>query len=422
MKRTLCLLIICALFIALFGCAKEEADDPNATYTEPQMVAGTLQTDLLQVERYNFDRANQTGCGYFMEVESGYYFYWWRYLYYADKSEPDRWSLLCSDPKCNHTDYECSAYMNGNNCLSLRDGRIFFLSNISRYPQFIDSSQRNLAGSILVSCALDGSDVRKEYLYEDALLNTGTKCISYLLPDGYVSGRSYMNQDGTYTNDVVYVDSELGAMTLLTTTVEEDPALLHTFPARSTFRLMGDNAFATSILTGDLSYSDYLCWFNEGELTVTDISQIPLKRGYLSENIVRGFASNDGYYDTDLLTGEKTKLADPQLTDSVAMILQPNCIIETTLLYTGESDVQTQEMRFFDGQTWHEVELPENLKTEKDSTFVIVALTTDGVIFRTISESSDERYETEDSKVTFYKMALESDEYKMEPLGVFQVK
>ena len=161
-----------------------------------------------------------------------------------------------------------------------------------------------------------------------------------------------------------------------------------------------------------------LCWFRDGEPVFTDASDIPLSGGYLSGNIVRCFAPDDGYYDIDLLTGEKIRLESAQLSQSKATILQPNCIIETTLL-NPEADAADQKMRFFDGQQWHSVQLPDELHITPDNFFTVQALTSDRVVFKIVMPGSQGNTLDRDASFIFYCMKLDAQEYKLEYMGSF---
>lgn len=73
---------------------------------------------------------------------------------------------------------------------------------------------------------------------------------------------------------------------------------------------------------------------------------------YLSGNTLRLYRQNDGYYDLDLTTQKETFVAKAQLADATATVLLPNCIVE----FNGE------QMVIFDGESWHDVEIPEELR------------------------------------------------------------
>ena len=183
-------------------------------------------------------------------------------------------------------------------------------------------------------------------------------------------------------------------------------------------RLEGDLSVVSWLFTDDRNYTNTLCWFQNGEPVFTDISEIPVWGGYLQDNIIRCFHPGDGYYDVDLLTGEWTRLADTQLAESKARILQPNCIIETTLL-NPEAAVEKQKMRFFDGQQWHTVTLPEELLSP-DDTFEVVGLASDRVIFSVKRHGMITSYYGEDSSIIFYQMKLDAESYTVESMGTFQ--
>lgn len=238
------------------------------------------------------------------------------------------------------------------------------------------------------------------------------------IPGGYLFGGEFLRPDGNYDQLVFVYTLEAGRQALLQKTADEQLADYRTICAQHALDLNGDFSVISSFFARDMNYEDTLCWFQNGEPVFTDISEIPAWGGYLQDNIIRCFYPGDGYYDVDLLTGERMKLADAQLEDSKAQILQPNCIIETTLL-NPEAAAETQEMRFFDGQQWHTVTLPEELEVP-DETFEVVAVTSDTVIF---SVKRTEKMPLTYAKVTiytFYQMKLGGETYTVEPMGTFQ--
>ena len=126
----------------------------------------------------------------------------------------------------------------------------------------------------------------------------------------------------------------------------------------------GDEAFTFPYLaTYDYSLFRYI----DGQLVETDFSGLDALNSYLSGNTLRIFRPNDGYYDVALTTREEVFLAPAQLENSGAKIALPNCIIETTLLSKEGPGEEGHRMSIFDGQTWQEVTLPEELvRTDKD--------------------------------------------------------
>lgn len=414
MKKFFCVLAILLLFLSAAGCSEERPQE-IPVYTEPVFTPGVLQSDVLAVEEYNFDRMNNTANGDYLESESGYYVYWWGNLFYAEKSNPDAWYYVCSDPSCQHRAYTCSANSDGNT-VWYADGKIYFNDTLSLYPQYSKNGER-LEGMGLFSMAQNGNDIKLEAYYED-FTYAGSAIQTQVIPGGYLFGGDTLLPDGSYEH-IVYLYEHGNGETILYRETEEERALdIQTVSGLHKLRICGDFSAFSVMFTKDWNYKNTICWLRNGEPAFSDVSQIPVWGGYLHENTIRCFYPGDGYYDVDLLTGEKTKLADAQLTESKAMILQPNCIIETTLL-NPEADVEVQEMRFFDGVQWHTVALPEELLNSPDDTFEVVALASDCVIFSVKRYGSITDYYGEDSAVILYRMELGEKDYQVTYMGTF---
>lgn len=96
-----------------------------------------------------------------------------------------------------------------------------------------------------------------------------------------------------------------------------------------------------------------------------DIANIPVIGSYISSDTLRYFISNEGYYDMEIQTGKTVKLVDAQLENSIAHIVLPNCIVESTLLGRDSLPLRTvgkkHQMKLFDGVIWREVTMPTEL-------------------------------------------------------------
>ena len=151
------------------------------------------------------------------------------------------------------------------------------------------------------------------------------------------------------------------------------------------------------------------------EQDAVDISQLPAKYGYLSGDTLRYFQMNDGYYDINIKTGDKVKLADAQLENSFASIVLPNCILESTLMAynaNNSADFYTEgmahEMRLFDGQKWHSVALPDNLvNTGGKIQMRIAAVTSDKIILTFVD------FEVSNRITHYYYIDLNADMLSM---------
>ena len=401
------ILLVFILCLSLLGCDSEE---PEATYIQAQAAPDTLLTQLLTAEPGNLARANSTGNGRFIETQEGYYFILGIVLYYADKSDMDTWVPVCQDPQCSHTDSEwpgCSAVINTNK-VSLVDGRIRFTTDIEDYPHLYQLDE-GVGGFALCSMAADGSDFQLEHIYEESLIPGGSTQSVCLFPDGYLVCNARFDAEGQYTGEVYYADGSTEAKLLELPVADKSMAL--SFTAFESFGISGTNAFTTALIDG--STDRWLLWLCDGAVQKVDISELPCYGGYLFGTTLRCYKTNDGYYDIDLLTGEETKLADAQLSNSNANIRTPNCIIESPLI--GDPTVriagETPSMKLFDGQQWHDVSLPEAVLNLPAYTVLnFMALTSDSIIFAV--------HESENS-VFFYRVALDSAPYTMEYYGHF---
>ena len=420
MKRMLCLLLSVVLLLPIFGCA-EEGPEPSVSYTEPKLVPESMKAERLTVEEGNYDRTNRTSATGFIEVASGYYILDSRdgLIYYADKTDMSNWVLFCNAPNCRHEDNRaCTATLDDISLFNdgLND-RLFFLADIRGDYSYLCPEYNEASGTMLCSMALDGTDIRVEYICDDAVLRSGGTITNTMFPDGYATGLIRLNTDGTYSGELYWIDSTNGAKQVLQIDgLEGFSTLMYTMTASRRFAMRGDNAVVTTCIDGTLD--NYLCIMYNGEMKTVDVSGMWAFGSYLSGNVLRCFKPNDGYYDIDLLTGEETKLADAQLENSNARILLPNCIIESTLQYNNQdpnlaekrAQVETHSLRFFNGQEWYDVVLPEEILNMPDSEYLSVeAVTTDGIRF-----SADVNGE-----FCFYRMALDAEEYKLEYCGTF---
>lgn len=412
MKRQ-CFAWILAFAMLLGGCQQEEKPE---SYTPCQMVPGTLEAARLQAEPGNYGRSKELLAGAFVENETGYYRIADGCLYYADKTDLSEWVVVCPKPNCLHTVNEgCVARAYTDSGLVFENGRFYFLAQAGTHQHLYNGSGE-ASGYLLCSMAQDGSDMRMEHVCEEALLNGGGGLMGgFTFPGGYVVGLAKLNTDGTYTQQLWNIDGAQEQLLFEREYDEEIRPMANIHSARFLHGLRGDRAFCTGMFGGDPFQN--LCWVQDGELHTVSVDTIPYRLKYLSGNTLRAFATNDGYYDYDLLTGESVKLADPQLDNSGAFILQPNCILESTMIFSGVPEVEEkanqmeeQRLMFFDGQQWHEVRVPDEILAVMDTAYLGVrGLFSDCVMFSV----------TMDGATRLYRMALSAKHYQLEYCGQF---
>ena len=410
MKRVIRLLFICIGLLFLAGCQEAPAEE---SYTQCQLVPGTLETGVLRAQPGNYpERQCIFLSSDFAEIEAGYYRIFDNQLYYADKTDLDNWVLVCPDPDCSHQITEnCSAEnLSG---LYIQDDRLYVLRE-TRQVAHLYPNGSTLGGSVLCSMALNGSDLRLEYAYEDALLSDGGSCCWYFLGDGIIASVIGMDTDGNQTANMWYIDQN-GPRKIMEKPYH-DPISVSTHPNLTTYGIRGDANFETYMIDG---YPNWFCWFHEGQLQITDLHSMPFYRNsYLSGSTLRGFISNDGYYDYDLLTGEKVKLADARLENSSASVMQPNCIFESTLFFNFDPEIEaaaeqtgTHRLCFFDGSQWHDVTLPEDiLSMTPSANLAINGLFTDRVLF-SVNQGN--------GIYLLYEMRLDGEDYALQVCGSF---
>jgi len=407
MKRTVILLLSALLLIMMSGCREEPAE--TVEYALPEFVSGTLQTDRIQAEPGNYNRIQQTGDGRFIETESGYY-YKLSLLMYADKSNMDHWVCVCSDPDCRHS--ACIAAFAGS-AIQYSNDRILFFEAVENFPQLNLGDKRGVA---LLSMSKNGEDVRLEHYYETKMSEGGGSVSAGFFDSGYMLDGYALLPDGTYRSQIYLIDLDKDEVTVLYDQLSEEQPSPGGGDATRTIGLYGDASFVSNLITNDRTvWKNHIYCIENGELIHYDITAYNAEGGYLHSGVLRFFQPGEGYYDADLTTGTVTKLAEAQLEGSTARILQPNCIIETTLL-SEENTSQPHRMRFFDGEQWHEVALPEELQNASGLAFAVIGLGSESVLLRTWPADQNYRYVPN----TLYQIPLGEKEYRVEYLGTYE--
>ena len=87
-----------------------------------------------------------------------------------------------------------------------------------------------------------------------------------------------------------------------------------------------------------------------------------------------------GYYITDLSTGESWKWMDAQLSDSRAVQFNGQHIVEINI--SPNAKPENPQLRVYDGEIWHEVVCPEGLRTDDITGFYILALSTEYIFIQ----------------------------------------
>ena len=352
-KRMACialsLLMLCTFFT---GCSQQKtgrgAVGSEIWKEAPPLTYGVLEAEPLTVQPWNCGRMEFTSQYCAAETELGYYYDPISVLYFADKANLSNWVPVCNKPDCLHNSaMECDAHSVGSRFI-IKDNRIYFADMASLYyPQI---SKDDAGASVLASVAWDGSDRRLEYAIHGFPPSNDGRGMDILTGNQWVSFFEALDKDGNF-------------IPFLSITTEEGTAKI---PVENPGNM---SAELITVMNGDESFSfphlatyDYSIFrYIDGELVETDVTGLDTIDAYLSGNTLRVFRPGDGYYDVDLTTREEVFLAPAQLENSKAKIALPNCIIETTLLSKEGPGEEGHRMSIFDGQTWREVTLPEEL-------------------------------------------------------------
>ena len=416
MKKLMSLLLASLLLLTFPGCGEEEPQGP-VVYEKPTFTPGTLESDLLKAEPGNYQRCADTTNLKLQEIETGYYMVDFGILYYADHTNLDAWFRVCADPSCSHDPLVCSAGLGGNG-MYIEDNRLWFLDT--------DGINRLHAGDdgiYLVSTALNGTDWRWDYSFEEGkAVLSGGGLSSQVYQGGFLYAADILQTDGSYRYVIYLVDKDTGPKKIFETHYAEQPVISRDSLGRGlSDSIRGDLCILSAAFSENQKKNEVLCWLRNGEPVLSDVSQVSIEGAFLSGETLRCFLLGDGYYDLDLLTGDLTRLADAQLQNSGAIILQPNCIIESTLLIP-DNQVEAHQMRLFDGKQWHTVTLPEGIDSTEAAPLTVGALGSDRVMFYQRSSYKDaEFYNILREKVTLYQIKLGADGYVLEYMGTNQM-
>ena len=367
------------LCLCLSGCGEEpdgKIRGSEVWETMPVLTYGVMEYEKLEVLPWNTGRLGFTSGNTMEETASGYYYAHNGKLVYADKTNLQLWLCVCNQPSCGHTNAAaCSAKMEGSSFL-LVNNRIVLEKSTAAFPQYSQS-----LGNVLASMAPDGSDMQAAYYLEEAMLKDAgaTRCV--LFPDCWLYFSNTLSADGSIQAKMFKVD-ETGVSTVI------DTAWGDRYPefqnAAEWYRLYGDRYFYYEALSADALFH-----FEEGALTSFDITHLPSQGGYISGTTLRTFRTNSGYFDINVQTGETVCLAENQLTDSHAVILLPNCIVESTLFWDSadsREDGTPHAMTLFDGERWRTVALPKELQDAAQKDYIrMVGVASDRVFFMLIN-------------------------------------
>ena len=384
MKKLFALLLGVVLTVTLFGACQPTGQDPEPAQSQPSadMPSGTdpLAMNLLTSSQLdvpgNYSRCSITSTGICWEVENGFYFLLNDLIYYADKTDLSNWIPVCGKADCAHI-----AVGMGANC-DARAERVFIGED--RIYKLYEADYP----FTLLSTALDGTDLREEFVFTEAaeLIKRSGSGNVLITSEYLICYTSTLNPQGTFDFRVY--------------TANKDGVILHMNEERenmgyyiSSCDSLDGSWFCGPAIVNDPSRCVYFKLQNR-ELTSVDLTGLPTYGAYFTGDELLAFRSNEGYYRIDTTTREEVKLAEPQLDDSDADIALPNCILESTLFYDWKSpgqhrrNLEHHEMWLFDGRDWLEVVVPDEFLTQDSDLCILgnVAVASDRLLLLAVSE------------------------------------
>lgn len=407
-RKKLCIAVMCITICAMLAaCVKEPIMTESDVWGQmPELTYGIMEYEKLDVLPWNSGRCEATSHNSMAETAEGYYGTHFSRLYYSDKSDSELWVPVCNDPDCSHVSLtNCNACLVTGTFL-LHGGRIFFEEFAGKNPHLYSGNQSSM---LLVSTKKDGTDKQLAYAIKDDFLdsNVAGGGSTILTPHLWIYTASKFNADGSVATRVYKVD-ETGQH-ILSEKVEQNENT-------SSGRLGG--IYGDPYLLISAMSTESLLYIQENAIHELEMSKIPDNGGYISGRIIRYFVENDGYYDYDIATGNMIKLADSQIEDSTAVIILPNCVVESTILNEEySSNVKTHTMRIFDGTCWKDVKMPPKLQiAEKAPLLTLRAVTSDSIIF---SHTENVMIEVDDTTYNYldlvlYRVMINREEWELE--------
>lgn len=410
-------MILC--IILLTGCGQESPQELSVK-AEPwggweSIQAGTLETEKLKVTTWSSGRCEATSENTMIEGENGYYYAYQEYLFYADKTDLSNWVLVCAKPDCDHNAHgRCSAALNSPRIV-VRDGRIYTTVWSELYPELYKTEG---SGYLLVSMAADGTDMKLEYAFTEALEDDFSNSFSFLSSNHWMYSYSVTDEEGNMTG-YLYRITDKGPELVLK---QENSAGASLFVMNGV--AYGITPFWSELLddNGELRFFSY---YQDNELKTLDMNILPSWGCYISNGIARGFDHRERcYHDRDLETGEDTFLAEAQLNNSFGSVVLPNCILESTLLGSYSLEYRDENapnaMKIFNGEQWVDVALTEELINAGRRDYLEIVAVTSDRIFLSLRNSGTFAWQTGYIS-DLYQILLTEDALQVQYCGQLQI-
>lgn len=359
-------------------------------------IAGTLGimgcSPSANTETADYLRCNATSNGNMAETESGFFYAVNGILYYADKDDMSKWIEVCNKPNCKHErgDLSCHAYISANE---------FVQQNGHLYGIDLDIETRR---PYVFEIKTDGSGLKHVYdiPVEENIWITGFRAM--FSQEQLVIYYKYMEEDGTFRRNLARLEDD-SIHILYTDRVEDENESILNMRGSSYWRIRGDDVMISSLLAGTDGNFFRSLWNVDGDKPerVNIPEDVSLLGAYLSGDTLTYFQENEGFYQVDLISGEKTLVFKNQLENSRGYILTEDYMIECNRYI----DHMPEEpyLKFYNGEEWLNVTLPDEVKNS-DDIFSILSVASDRIF---IDQST--MTETEESSHLYYFMLEDED-------------
>lgn len=410
-RKIILILIVCLVSLVFSGCRKEPgvgATGSDIWEEFPALTYGVMEYEKLEALPWNSGRCEATSFYTMAETENGIYMLdeGFQKLFFADKTDLTNWVMVCNQPECEHwQSVNCNATMHSRSFF-IRGERIFYEQLTGSY----DLYQSKAMGKIIASMAQDGTDRKLEFVLEDALLSTAGTSHTLLTPQHWLYSTCSLSMDGSMKTRFFRVTQDGTEEYPIEQSLNNTNTGIYWIGKQ--YYLYGDAYFDIALLDNDgLPSAAKAYRFNGDEIATLDMALLFKKGqyagGYVSDDVLRTFRVNEGYYDQRIQTGETVQLAAARLENGGAFMVLPNCVIETTLHPIATSfhtEGIKHGMEFFDGQTWKTVSLPPELVSAGQNDYLsVMTVTSDSIIFRLHKDGDIGK------TIQLYGMSIESD-------------
>ncbi len=342
----------------------EATTAPKSDFQAPTGELGTAPDMGISPE----ERCAATGNGHAAETAAGYYMWRGGILYYADKTDLTNWVPVCNDATCIHDpgDFTCDANLRNSPFWMTEEG-LYHYADMIGYQDLDSHSfiRRNFDGSV-------PTVVYTSPHYE--MLPGAASGTDGGTGDSYLTSYVFLLEDGSQLLRLVLTDKD-GARILFSETFPAGESGMEVpYPEirQLPMSTRGDALISSQIPLGMLTEEEKANWesftdtlyyhVHDGELLPLNVPETcDLVGSYLSGNHFFHYHVNDGFYYMDLSSGEEVKIAHAAYENGYGLCIDGTILLETTMdLPAQHRDGVGANLRYFDGNQWHELQTQDN--------------------------------------------------------------